>query len=336
MTQEFKIIVETAQKWKKQGLKTVLASVVDLEGSSYRRPGVRMLLADNGQSIGAVSGGCVEKDVLNQSRSIFEDGKSKMMLYDGRLRLGCEGVIYILIEPFELSDQGIKAFEKSIELRTPMKLISNYKKEFGIVEGMGSSLIIDKERYALNQNATESSNLSVFEQQLDPLFQLLIIGAEHDAVQLSNTASNLGWEVTVMAAPDEQKSIEYFKGATRLITPLFDSIDTSVIDRQTAVVLMTHSFNKDVQYLMALEGVLPAYFGVLGPKHRKERLLQQLLEFKPEVDIEFVDQLRGPVGIDIGAESAVEISISIIAEILSVVRDKNPILLKDKEGTIHG
>lgn len=334
MTHEFKSILEAAQKWSNQGLKSVLASVVDLEGSSYRRPGVRMLLCENGQFVGAVSGGCVEKEVLNQCQSIFSDGKAKMMQYDGRLRLGCEGKISILLEPFELSKEALQSFSKALVNRQSMRLSSYYKNEFGVFDGIGTSLSVNDQNYSLS-NTNLKEDLLLFEQELTPLFQLLIIGAEHDAVQLSKAASNLGWEVTVMASADEQKFIEYFSGATRLITPLFKDIDQSLVDNQTAVMLMSHSFNKDVQYLLALEGVSAAYFGLLGPLHRRERLIDQLLELRPEIDLDFIEQLRGPAGIDIGAESAAEIAISIIAEILSVVRDRQPILLKDKPGSIH-
>ncbi len=79
-----------------------MATVVDLDGSSYRKPGVRMLITGNGDMVGAVSGGCVEKDILRRSESVFNDGKSIMMTYDGRYRLGCEGVLYILLEGLSL------------------------------------------------------------------------------------------------------------------------------------------------------------------------------------------------------------------------------------------
>jgi xanthine/CO dehydrogenase XdhC/CoxF family maturation factor len=96
MTHEIKDIIEAYLKAKEKGLKAVLASVVDLTGSSYRKPGVRMLILEDGSMIGAVSGGCVEKDILRQSETVFKNGISKMMTYDGRYRLGCEGVLYIL------------------------------------------------------------------------------------------------------------------------------------------------------------------------------------------------------------------------------------------------
>jgi len=335
MTHEFKTLVEHAHKWQKEGKKSVLASVVALEGSSYRRPGVRMLINEQGEAVGAVSGGCVEKEVHFQSLSVFKEGTSKMMTYDGTLRLGCEGIIYVLIEPFEVSDDFVRTFNATLELRSPMKIVSYYKKEFGVFEGIGTEIIIDNTPFTFNNFKKSDSDLITFEQELPPIFQLLIIGAEHDAVQLCKAASNVGWQVTVMASADEQKTIDYFTGAHQLVTPLFDQIDTSKIDEQTAVVLMTHSFNKDVQYLSALQNCNPAYFGLLGPKHRRERLINQFLEFNPEVDSDFIEILRGPAGINIGAESAQEIAISIIAEILSVLRNQEPIVLKDKSGTIH-
>src|SRR5690606_22223904 len=101
MTHEFKEIVQKGLEAKKQGLKSVLASVVDLDGSSYRRPGVRMLILDNHHMVGAVSGGCVEKEILLQSQTVFKTGQAKIMTYDGRYRLGCEGVLYILLELFQ-------------------------------------------------------------------------------------------------------------------------------------------------------------------------------------------------------------------------------------------
>lgn len=336
MTHELKYILKTAYSWQEKGIKSVLASVVDLEGSSYRRPGVRMLISESGQAIGAVSGGCVEKDVHFQARSVFIDGKPKMMTYDGRLRLGCEGIIYILIEPFN-PETGLEAsFKTAIENRKFIDVKSYYQKEVGIFDGIGTMIQLQENSFFISKGNTINQSLPCFVQNLPPLFQLFIFGAEHDAVQLSKAASNLGWDVTVYASADEQKSIEYFTGASKFLKPLYEDIDGSKIDNQTAVVLMTHSFNKDVQYLLALKNTYPAYFGLLGPSHRKERLINQFLEFVPDIDYEFIDQLKGPAGIDLGAETASEIALSILSEILSVIRNINPIALKDKTGKIHG
>ena len=114
MTHEFKNIVKEAITAKTEGLQSVLASVVALDGSSYRRPGVRMLILENGKMIGAVSGGCVEKEILLQSETVFKTGESKIMTYDGRYRLGCEGVLYILIESFNPSIESNSAVSSKL------------------------------------------------------------------------------------------------------------------------------------------------------------------------------------------------------------------------------
>ena len=106
MTIELKNIIDYVIQNSNQN-KFVLATVVHLEGSSYRRPGVRMLINNNGESFGNVSGGCVEKEVIRQSQSVFKSEIPKIIKYDGRFRLGCEGIITILIEPFSLSKKFI-------------------------------------------------------------------------------------------------------------------------------------------------------------------------------------------------------------------------------------
>jgi xanthine/CO dehydrogenase XdhC/CoxF family maturation factor len=338
MTHEIKKLVQIAEQWQQAGKKLVLATVVNLEGSSYRRPGVRMLLNDSGEASGTISGGCVENEVLHQAQSVFHTGIPKVMTYDGRLRLGCDGVIYLLLEPFVVADDFREAFHRVLPQRLEFKSETYYYPEVGQADGMGSRLIIGSTRYALSPNAQadQPKDLECFTQTYPPLFQLMIFGAEHDAVRLCSAASQLGWEVTIVAAPGEGKSIEYFPGASRLIEPALHHIDTSGIDPSTAIMVMSHSFHKDVQYMIALKDVKPAYFGLLGPGHRREQVLSKFLEYCPDASPEFLDQLRGPAGINIGAESASEIAVSVLAEIMSVIRQQEPVPLRKKRGSIHG
>ena len=115
MTHEIKNLLDLIWKAQQLGVKSVLATVVALDGSSYRRPGVRMLIQENGKTFGAVSGGCVEKEVQRQAQSVFETSVPKVMTYDGRFRLGCEGIIHILIEPIRLTEDLKAKFEKGIQ-----------------------------------------------------------------------------------------------------------------------------------------------------------------------------------------------------------------------------
>ncbi|QIA07938.1 XdhC family protein [Draconibacterium halophilum] len=337
MTHELKLLFDTLKNWQQQGKKAVFVSVVDLEGSSYRRPGVRMLICEDGEYAGAVSGGCVESEIERQAQSVFRTNTPKVITYDGRYRIGCEGVIYVLIEPVLLSEALLGAFESQLKSRRAFEMNSFFYSEVGEYDKIGSVLNFNGTEYSLNPDfkSDETDNQKCFSQTFEPLFQLFIFGAEHDAVQLSQAAKLLGWKVTIIASPEESKSCDYFPGAASLLTPSFDDIDTSAIDEQTAVVLMTHSFNKDVQYLMALKEINPAYIGLLGSVNRRERVISMLLEQIPDLSLEFIEQIHGPAGINIGAENAAEISVSILAEILSVVRKQKPLALREKVGAIH-
>ena len=335
MTQEIKALIELTWRAQQQNIKSVLATVVALKGSSYRRPGVRMLIQENGKTFGAVSGGCVEREVQKQANSVLETNIPKMITYDGRFRLGCEGVIYILIEPIKITLDLKATFDDVVNERKFFECETFYSKIEGANKAYGSQFIFSETRFLLRENFTVSKTKDSFKQSFSPAFQLYLFGAEHDAVHLCRAAANLGWQVIVVAPPDESKTKNYFEGAHEFITPTFETLDVSLIDKQTAVMLMTHSFNKDIQYLLALANTSPAYFGILGPKERKESLLEKALDFNPEISIEFIEQIHGPAGINIGAESAEEISVSILAEILTVVRNQKPVHLKEKIGRIH-
>ncbi len=335
MTHEFKKIIEQALLAKSKGLKSVLASVVDLDGSSYRSPGVRMLILENDTMIGAVSGGCVEKEVLLQAQSVFENGQSKMMTYDGRYRLGCEGVLYILLEEVNLNESFKEVFFKCLKDRKSFRLLSEYRKEKGVFEGLGSRLNVNKNYFPISKHNSKS-NLLEFHQAMSPCFRLVIIGAEHDAVQLCRYAALTGWEVTIVAGVSEQKSINNFEGATTFITITPEDFDvSSSIDKQTAVVLMTHNFAYDLRYLVALKDTNPNYIGLLGPKKRREDILTQFIEYCPDISDEFLDRIYGPAGLDIGSETPQEIAISIVSEILAVTRSRNGTTLSKKVGRIH-
>jgi xanthine dehydrogenase accessory factor len=340
MTHEFKELIQAYSSASKIGLKSVIATVVALKGSSYRRPGVRMLLTSNGQMVGAVSGGCVEKEILRQSATVFKTAIPKMMTYDGRYKLGCEGLLYILIEPFDPEKEMMTSFEKTLEQRQAFEITSYFSKTVRSGEFLGSSISFNnKESFLFNKKVKNklkiSDDLELFSQKLEPCFKLIIVGAEHDAVQLTLFASLLGWEVIVVTSPSDPHNLGDFPGAHELLAISSESMDLCEINEQTAVVLMTHSYVKDLKFLNILKDTRPIYLGLLGPAKRRERLLNEFIESNPTVREEFFDVIYGPTGLNIGAETPQEISLSICSEILSVLRKQEPKSLKDKNGKIH-
>ncbi len=322
MTHEISHIMEAFKVNHSQGLKSVLVTVVDLNGSSYRKPGVRMLMSETCQMTGAVSGGCVEKEIYRQAEAVFEKGLSLMMTYDGRYRLGCEGLLYILIEPFQPNQKFLDAFSNCISSRKPFEIASYYSHSLGLSAEIGSVFSLNNTPFQGNELSIDTS-LAKFKQTLPPVFKLLIVGTEHDAIQLCTMASFTGWHVEMVASGMEMKSVNEFPGAKAIhhVTP--EEINDLILDEQTAIVLMSHNFAKDLNFLTNLKATEALYIGVLGSKRRMDQLFTALLEQPIEPTEAFLTKVHGPAGLDINAITPQEIAVSIIAQIIAIKRDNS-------------
>ncbi|SNR17003.1 XdhC family protein [Tenacibaculum jejuense] len=335
MTYEFVDIVKQAVLHQEKGLKNVLATVVHLEGSSYRKPGVRMLICEDGKMIGAVSGGCVEKEVKLRAQSVFKDGIAKVITYDGRYRLGCEGILYILIEPFHVSNDFTNALEKRLSDREEFTIHSSFVAEDEAKGDYGSTITFQNDKqYTFNGKLEFSSDLQKFSQKLKPLTKLLIVGGEHDAVKLTSVSSLLGWEVDVITSIKDPKSKTDFPGANTVTASTPEIVDLT-IDSDTVVVLMTHNYVQDLKYLLKIINFNPMYIGVLGSTKRRDQLENDLFHYKEDVSEELLDKIYSPAGLHIGAITPEEIAVSIVAEILAVIRKKEPYSLRKIKGKIH-
>ncbi|WP_299835624.1 XdhC/CoxI family protein [uncultured Tenacibaculum sp.] len=335
MTHEFVDIVKQAVLHQEKGLKNVLATVVHLEGSSYRKPGVRMLICEDGKMVGAVSGGCVEKEVKLRAQSVFKDGIAKVITYDGRYRLGCEGILYVLIEPFHVVNDFINDFEKRLSDREEFAIHSSFVAEDEAKGDYGSTITFQNDKqYTFNEKLEFSSDLQKFSQKLKPLTRLLIVGGEHDAVKLTSVSSLLGWEVDVITSIKDPKSKTDFPGANTVTASTPEIVDLN-IDSDTVVVLMTHNYVQDLRYLLKIINFNPMYIGILGSTKRRDQLENDLFHYKEDVSEELLDKIYSPAGLHIGAITPEEIAVSIVAEILAVIRKKEPYSLRKIKGKIH-
>ncbi len=320
MTHELQAIFKHFQIAHTQGLPCVLATVVALDGSSYRKPGVRMLFDVNGNSTGAVSGGCVEKEILRQAQSVFESHIPKVITYDGRYRLGCEGFIHILIEEFNPNQSCQDAFEEALVTRKAIETHSYFLPNQTSEKGMGTELVINQIHYNITDQPLQK-NLLTDAQVMPPIPRLIIAGMEHDAQQLCAQATLLGWEIIIWKALDQMVGMESFSGASQIKSVSPDSIKKIKMDKYTAVLLMTHNYAKDLHFLLNLSKLSPLfYLGVLGSHKRMEQLQFDLLERDENIDLEFLNTIHGPAGLNIKAITPQEIAISIIAEIVQELR----------------
>ena len=338
MIHEFKKILQASRQALLQNQKMVLGTLVAVNGSSYRGAGVRMLVLENNQLVGAISGGCVEKEVLLQAQSVFKNGIPKIMTYDGRFRLGCEGTLYVLLELFSPSIQTLNVLENQLLGRKYFELISLANPLEEIPPKGTFVRLADGQKFSFSEKKWWEENEQtsiVFKEKLQPCFRLVIFGSEHDAASLSKISSAMGWEICVVVSPNSSKEINDFPGASKIVKVAPENFSLPNIDSQTAFVLMNHNFAKDQLYLKSLKNTQPIYIGLLGPAKRKEQLISAYIEEHFEVTDAFLNCIYGPAGLNIGAETPEEIAISIVSEILAVIRTKKVFHLQDKKGSIH-
>jgi len=355
------------------GKKTALASVVYLDGSSYRRPGARMLVNDEGQMTGAISGGCLEGDALRKAMLVINQQYSKLVTYDTTdeedvsvgIQLGCAGVIQVLFEPID-SDSKINPIillEKAIAKRQKSVLVTIYSLEEKNKPQIGTCLLMEEDKtltgdipvpsikeavmkdveFALETQASvfknyESENISVtaFIEFLQPPVSLVVVGAGNDAIPLVNIADIIGWEARVVDGRNTHAKPERFVSACQVLVSKPEHVLEQIpIDEQTVFVLMTHNYNYDLAMLKALLERNVNYIGVLGPKKKLERMLVELQDKGLKFSEKQLNSIYGPVGLEIGAETSEEIALSITAEINAFFAGKKGASLRDSKDFIH-
>jgi xanthine/CO dehydrogenase XdhC/CoxF family maturation factor len=360
---ELKDIILAYDKAVSQNKKTALATVVKVEGSSYRRPGARMLVTEDGDLTGAISGGCLEGDALRKARYAMFQQKNKLEIYettdedDGRLgiQLGCNGTVHILFEPIidEDVNNPVNLFRRVVLQRKESIIATvfspgNRKPQPGTcffsnkdeVVILNDQADIAKEGQLLpgqkNSVVKEYDDRSVLYQFIPPPVQLVIVGAGNDAQPLTELACLLGWDIIIVDARPSYGNPERFPKASRIcrVKPS-DLLSAIKIDEQTAVVVMTHSYNNDITALQQLINTNCSFIGLLGPKKKFSKMLADLTGKGFSINDEVLNKIHGPVGLDIGAETAEEIALSILAEIKAVFSNRDGASLKDRPFEIH-
>ncbi|MES2881253.1 MAG: XdhC/CoxI family protein [Bacteroidota bacterium] len=353
----------------KQGKNAALATVVHVEGSSYRRPGARMLVTEDGQLTGAISGGCLEGDALRKALLAMSQQKNKLVTYDTMdeddakfgVQLGCNGIVHILFEPIQ-NDQTnnlIDLLRQLIRERKNAVLVTLFSLQQTLQPGTSLLYRQDALKSLLPQNLTErvftevkqvllshssaiknftweGATLNAFVEFIPPPIAIIIAGAGNDVLPVVELCTLLGWHTTVVDGRQTH--------ATRLRFPKIDNVFVAkpnqvlkevVIDEHTVFVLMTHNYNYDLALLKELRTSGCRYIGILGPKKKMERMYTELKEEGIDFDEQQRSNIYSPVGLDIGAETAEEIAVSIVAEIKAVLAGRNAMSLNEKNVSIH-
>ena len=351
------------------GQRMALATIVAVRGSTYRRPGARLLVPEEGAPIGNISGGCLEGDVADMARLVMEEGRARLAGWDltadddavWGLGLGCNGAIEVFIEPADRAAEAARALRTALEEERPISLVTVIESEQpeaiapgarlivmpdGAVEGSLGRSDVDAEAIAAarelltterSEIRTLAEGIRAFVEILDPPLRLVICGAGHDAVPLVRAASLLGWNVTVVDDRPAFLNRERFPEAHGFasVDDPSEVADAVTVDARTFVVVMTHNFLRDKAYLRGLLTTDARYVAMLGPAARTQRLLMELEEEGTPITDEGRSRIHGPAGLDLGAEGPEEIAQAIIGEIVAVRRGRDGGFLKERPTPIH-
>ncbi len=355
---EIRNIIEQYDAVDHSNEKMALASVVNVEASSYRRIGARMLVQSSGIWIGGISGGCLEGDALRRSQKAIFDNKVTSVIYDTMeddnnqigVGLGCNGRIEVLLTPIDPSNSTneieiLRGICDDTKANIMLKVVRHpsenmlgitsllkpdeHQNEFAGVNLSQLQMDINlvKQKHKAKLFSYEKDTIHILIEFIRPETQLILVGDNYDIYSMLGIAKQLGWRSTLMGKT-KKLSKEAYNLAYKVLA--LDDFDKIPVNEYTAILLMSHDYKIDLKLLKYFKNLNPAYLGILGPKTRFEKLQQDISK-----DISKLDFIHSPTGLEIGAESPEEIALSICSEIVAKMRGKSGGSLHHKKGSIH-
>lgn len=369
----------------------VLATVVRVEGSAYRRPGARMLIPRYGRSIGTLSGGCLESEVSKKAWYLTEGGRAVVCRYSTAslsvtgpgtgaeedaidtetdaetelaFGLGCNGTVHVLLQRLPVQaplfarlravEQGRAPAAQAIVIEKTGDWAANVGEStaIGVEPSIKGDFVdpaltqaVKQELAALTVNpgrsqllqwqAPDGAALTLLMEALMPPPALIIVGAGHDAEPLVRLAALMGWRVTVIDGRRHFARPERFPEAEQVLCLSVADAAALAEAGSAAVVIMSHSFSQDRDWLRYFLSKSPPYLGQLGPKSRTDRLLGELaLNDDPSLR-RATRQLRAPVGLDLGGSTPEAVALAILAEAQAALNGRLGGPLADRAGSIH-
>lgn len=368
---EIKAIIKAYDEVDKASVGLALATVVRVEGSSYRRTGARMLIMDTGVWVGGISGGCLEGDALKRAQLAIRKSTPTLITYDTTeddpyqigVGLGCNGVIDVLLTPLNVNDENnpVEVLKSSVEasrethiLLTITKLSGEWErieegqviKYTGIqsLNSLRDDLAIQELNKAILAQITighsapyyleleDGRKLGCFIEILPPEISMILIGHQYDVYPLSRLIKEIGWKLTIVAEP-QKINPHIVTIADEIVTPA--NFGNIFIDAYTAIILMAHDYKTDKNNLPKALATAAPYIGMLGPRVRSEKIWRELTKEGRISPTENIDRIHAPVGLDIGAVTPEEIALSLIAEVKAALSGRDGRFLRLRTTVIH-
>ena len=341
----------------KIGTHCVLATVIAATGSTYRKPGARMLIETDGRITGLLSGGCFEQDLREHATAVLANGGVRRVAYDMRndndlifgIGAGCEGRMDVLLEPLRAGSGAARAITMAAELsrlREPIALVVAHE---GAAPQLGTRLwragapmnsdeLLDSacaravEAGPPQQFRSEDASgvCAALIQPVPPLPAILICGGGPDVQPLAAALRALHYPLTIAEHRPAYADAANFPGANVVLGTAATLASRVDLTHFFAAIVMSHHLASDADYLRALADTHIEYIGVLGPRRRRERLLAELGNAAAVME----ERLRGPIGLGIGAVTPEGIALAIAAEIHAAAAGRLADLVTSDRGAI--
>ena len=305
--------VQFLQRCKQEKKDIVVVSVLTTEGSAYRKSGAMMLVDSDGTYLGVVSGGCFEEEVIHCCREVLASRKGKYVTHDMRMKddspeswgqgVGCNGLLKFWMEPFYHEEAfGVLAMALESALNNENKILLR-----SLEDAKGHRLVLE----GFEGEARYLEEKKLFYQKIRSPYRLLVLGAGPGCESLVSIADTQGWISTV--ADTRQSHLKHVHTADQQYL-LHTAAEADALCNKgfDAIVIMSHVFNSDSDYMKAALHSDAAYIGIMGPKKRTQMLIQSIgLPEETVLDA----RIHNPVGLELGGETPESIALAICAQI---------------------
>ncbi len=315
-------LTQMLKTWQSQpDLDWVLATLISVEGSSYRKPGAMMLINSIGQYFGLISGGCLESDVIHHARKVMDDHCSRTITYDmtdeddlsWQLGIGCGGKISILLQSINQANHYLQLplLLESMESQQAVYYVQHIDNKLSVSDLYNVEEGDNVECISHLSNADVGLSAQAFYQLIKPNPHIAIFGGGIDAQPLVNLASELGWKISLADPRSAYARERFFSNADNIAKlPIAELINEPWLSKIDIAIVMHHNVKLDAQALKLLKNTNVQYIGLLGPDHRTVRVFDEL-DFTQQ---QFDKTLANPVGLNLGGDMPETIALSILSE----------------------
>ncbi|EST51511.1 xanthine dehydrogenase [Brevibacillus panacihumi W25] len=340
--QELREVMRQIHTAWQEGRKTTLLMLMHVEGSAYRLPGSKIMMAEDGHIFGTISGGCLEGDLYGWAEKVMQTGKPHLQRYDlsesevWSLGIGCKGTLEVGILPVKPDDSFWRLTDEALQQDESFALILEIvdgarvlMKRDGRVCGDVDRLpveVLDQARARFGrQTRAEVVRFGTRRYYVDvvrPSERLIIAGAGQDARPVAELAARSGFSVTVLDPRAGFNTPQAFPAAHHLVQSPADADPAQMLDSWW--VIMNHHLERDQAFLELALRSRPRFIGVLGPLSRTEEMLVQIGKTFSSGPI------HAPVGLDLGAETMDEVALSIVSQLLAMRNGRQAAALHGK------